>query len=48
LNWASNVSLQEWKHSETKVAEEYCWVITQAMGLWCCGWSGSSVLEFGL
>jgi hypothetical protein len=26
---------------------EYCWAITQASGRSCCGWSGSSVLEFG-
>jgi hypothetical protein len=44
---APNFSLQEWKRNETKVEEEYCWAITQAMGRSCCGRSGSSVLELG-
>ena len=39
------ISLREWKCNE-KVAEEYCWAITQAMGRSCCGRSGSSVLDF--
>jgi len=30
-----------------RLAEEYCWAITQAAGRSCCGRSGSSVLEFG-
>jgi hypothetical protein len=30
-----------------KVAEEYCWAITQAAGLSCCGRSGSRVLAIG-
>jgi hypothetical protein len=29
------------------MAEEYCWAITQAVGLSCCGQLVSSVLEFG-
>lgn len=29
--------------AQRHVAEEYCWVITQAMGQSCCDWSGSSV-----
>ena len=33
--------------NETKVAEEYCWAITQAAGRSCCGRSGSSVLGCG-
>jgi hypothetical protein len=37
-----NFSLRELKHNETKVAEEYCWAITQAAGRPCCGQSGSS------
>jgi DNA-binding transcriptional regulator YdaS (Cro superfamily) len=28
---AQNVSLQQWKSNETKVAAEYCWAITQAV-----------------
>jgi hypothetical protein len=44
---ASNYSLREWKRSETKVTEEYCWAITQAAGPSCCGRSGSSVLQCG-
>ena len=31
----------------TKVAEEYCWAITQAAGRPYCGQSDSAVLEFG-
>jgi hypothetical protein len=40
-------SLLEWKHNEEKVAEEYCWVITQAVGRSCCGRLCSCVLEVG-
>jgi hypothetical protein len=32
--------------SETKLAGEYCWAITQAAGRSCCGQSGSTVLVF--
>lgn len=32
--------------NETKVMEEYCWAITQAVRQSCCNQSGSSVLEF--
>jgi hypothetical protein len=39
--------LLEWKHNEEKVAEEYCWVITQAAGRSCCGRLHSCVLEVG-
>jgi len=28
-----------------RVAEEYCWAMTQAMGQSCCGSSGSGMLE---
>jgi hypothetical protein len=34
------------KRSETKVAEEYCWVITHAVGRLCYCRSRSSMLEF--
>jgi len=44
---APNSSFGEWKCSEMKVTEEYCWVITQATGRSCCDRSGSSVLKFG-
>jgi hypothetical protein len=37
--------LQRIKLQWDKVAEEYCWAITQAVGPSCCGRSGSSVLE---
>ena len=40
-------SLRERKRSETKVAEEYCWAITQAAGWLYGGRSGTSVLVFG-
>jgi len=30
------------------MAEEYCWMITQAVGWYCWCLSGSVVLEFGL
>ena len=33
--------------SETKVAEGYCWAITNAAELPCCGRSWTSVLAFG-
>jgi hypothetical protein len=33
-------------HDETKVGEEYCWAVTQAVGRSCSGKSGSSALEF--
>jgi hypothetical protein len=48
LKRAPNFSLQEWKLSETNVAEEYWWATTQAAGRSCCCWSYTSVLEFGL
>jgi len=35
------------KAHETKVVEEYHWAITQAAERFCCGRSGSAVLEFG-
>lgn len=35
------------KGTETKVAEECCWAITQAVGRPCCGRAGSSMVEFG-
>jgi hypothetical protein len=31
----------------TKVEDEYCWAITEAAWLSCCGRSGCSVLRFG-
>jgi len=37
--------LLEWKHNEEKVAEEYCWVITQAAGRSCCCRLCSCVLD---
>jgi len=43
-----NFSLQVGKCSETKVAEEYCWAMTKAVGQSCCSLSGSRMLEFGL
>ena len=33
LNRVPNFSLREWKHSKTRVTEEYCWAITQAVML---------------
>jgi len=45
-----NVCIQKWKHSDTKVAEEYCYVITQVArggGQTCCSQSGYCVLGFG-
>jgi hypothetical protein len=41
------LTLQEWKRNETKVAEEYCWAITQAAVKSCCSRLVASVLEFG-
>jgi len=40
-----NFSLWEQKHNATKVAEEYCWAITQAAGQLCCGQLDSTVSE---
>ena len=37
--------LRKRKHNATKLAEEYCWAITVAVGRSCCGRYGSSVLE---
>jgi len=48
-NWnieEPNFSLREWKRSEKKLAEEYCWAITQAAGRSRWGRSGSTVLKF--
>jgi hypothetical protein len=47
LKGAPNFFLRELKHNETKVAEEYCWAITQSAARSWCGRSGSSVLDFG-
>jgi hypothetical protein len=44
-NRALNFTLREWKCSETRVAEEYCWAITQTTGLSCCRRLCSGVLE---
>jgi hypothetical protein len=44
---AANLSLREGKRSKEKVAEEYCWAITETAGRLCCGRSGSSMLESG-
>jgi hypothetical protein len=38
---------REWKCSETKKAEGYCWAITQASERPCCGRSGFCVVAFG-
>jgi len=46
LKCAPNFFLRDWKHSETTVAEEYCWTIKQAVGRSCCGRLGSSALDF--
>lgn len=40
-------SWREGKGTETKVAEDCCWAIIQAVGRSCCGRAGSSVVEFG-
>ena len=40
--------LRELERSETKVAEEYCWAITQAAVWPCCGRSVFNVLELRL
>ena len=45
---APNFPLWEGKLNETKMAEEYCWAITQVAGLLCCGRSGPSDMKFGL
>jgi hypothetical protein len=42
-----NFSLLERKRHESKVAKEYCWAITEVVGLSRCGRSVSRVLEFG-
>jgi hypothetical protein len=39
-------SSQEYKYSEMKVAEEYCWAITHVAGRSRCGRLGSSVFQF--
>jgi hypothetical protein len=44
---APNFSLLGIKAHAKKMAEEYCWAITQVAGRSCCGRSGSSVFEFG-
>jgi len=45
LKGATNFSLWKWNSTESKVAEEYCWAVTQAVGRACCGHSRYSVLE---
>lgn len=45
---APNFSLQQWKGSETKEAEEYCWAMTQVAGQLRCGRSRAGVLESGI
>ena len=47
FNRPPNISLLQPERNEAAVAEEYCWAITQAAELSCCGRSGYSVLEFG-
>jgi hypothetical protein len=47
LKRVPNLSLREWERNVTKMAEEYCWAITQAAGRSSCGPSSSSVLKFG-
>jgi hypothetical protein len=42
-----NFFLWEQRHNVIKVTEEYCWVISQAVGLSCRGQSGTRVLGFG-
>jgi len=37
----SSMRPEIWKRSETKVAEGYCWAITQAPVRSCCSLSGS-------
>ena len=46
VKWAQKFSFRQWKYNKTKVAEEYCWAITQTVGRSCCGRSGSGVLDF--
>jgi hypothetical protein len=36
-----------WKRGKIKLAEEYCWAMTQGTRRSCCGRSGYSVLETG-
>ena len=40
-------SFRGWKRNETKLAQEYCWAITQAARRSCCAWAGSNVLKSG-
>ena len=47
LKWALEFFLVGWKHSEMKVVEEYCRVITHVAGRSCCARSSSCMLEFG-
>jgi len=47
LQHMPNFSLWERRHNVIKVAEEYCWVISQAVGLSCHGQSGSCVFGLG-
>ena len=42
-----NFSLWDRRRNVKKVAEEYCWVISHAVGQSYHGQSGSSVFEFG-
>ena len=44
---APNFSFRKWTRHDTKIAGEYCWAMTQAAGRSGCGWSGTSVLDFG-
>jgi hypothetical protein len=46
LKIAPNSFLEERKRSE-KMAEEYCWAITQTVGRSCCSRSGTRVLKLG-
>jgi hypothetical protein len=39
--------LWEWRHNAMKLAEEYCWTMTQAAGWSCRDGSDSIALEFG-
>jgi hypothetical protein len=43
---AQKFSFRQWKWNKTKVAEEYCWAITQTVGRSSCCRSGPGVLEF--
>ena len=38
LKYMLHLPLWQQRRNETKVSEEYCWVVPQVEGWWSCGW----------